>query len=989
VRTTGPGLGPWRTGGPERFVPFPDKAVDRSVTERLLAIAAEHPDRTAISSPGGTWTYAQLDEQVRRTAAGLLAQVEADQPTPIGLVASHDGPLVAAMLGIIAAGHIVVVLDATVPQSQTAHVLAECAPPVVVHDAAHAGWVADRLAGPGAPRPVDLASLDAEPVELPARAAGSPLMLAFTSGTSGSPKAAVITHGVVLNLVRGATNALGIGPDDRMPMLFPVSMAVAAYPLFLPLLNGGTLATLDVRTEGLEPVGSFLERERITVAYMAPTVVRFLVDALEGRTFPDLRLVALGGEVVDREVLRLTAAVFGPTWVANGYGTTETGVVTLWVVDAADLEGPTGDDETGDDDADDDGTDDASIPVGYPVPDVEITILDDTGDPLPPGEAGEVAVSSPYVFHGYWRHPILSRRVLSPDRRGRAHWQTYRTGDIGRLDEHGALVVSGRLDTRVKVRGRSVVVADVETRVQQLDDVADAAVIPVNQDGVVELTAFVVLRGDAAADVTGLRTALLEHDEPYRVPSRWIVLGQLPRLPNGKLDRRRLALEAEPPGDATDHGRRPSVGVDAPPRRPGPDSGELVTMQFELRDLWSRLLPGRPIGLDDDFVALGGDSLKAAEMVLAIEREHAVVVPMGQLVHANTVRRLAEVLIHLRHTAETDTTIACVNPGDESRPRLWFVHDLHGSAYRIRHLAKELGDDQPIWSFESPLLRGEPNRATSLDTFAARYVTDLRRAQPTGPYWLAGYSFGAVCVYEMARQLLAEGEEIAFLGIVDVGPGYRGPGWHATRSPLRPWLFLPHPPEEGSPMRRRLGHYASMVRLSPRRTARHLMVRSGLVRVIDPMRYRRDLRRFGRVRPTLRLWYAWEEHWKLAARGWNRGGSYPGRMHLFWGSESGSADATMGWAPLVRDLVIVRFDGDHMGILEPRGVTALAEVLRRAIDDEIDASRSGDGGSGVDRGVAVDVDLTAPADLTDDIAPEDDDRLTAARAVAGRTERTR
>jgi acyl-coenzyme A synthetase/AMP-(fatty) acid ligase/thioesterase domain-containing protein/acyl carrier protein len=949
------------------------------LTERLLAIAAEHPDRTAISSPGGTWTYRQLDEQVRRIAAGLLVLIESDKPTPIGVVATHDGPLVMAMLGIIAAGHIVVILDATVPQSQTTHILAECAPPIVVHDAAHSRWAADFLAEPHSPRPVDLASLDAEPVGLPARTTESPLMLAFTSGTSGSPKAAVITHGVMLNLVRGATNALGIGPDDRMPMLFPVSMAVAAYPLFLPLLNGGTLATLDVRSEGLEPVGSFLERERITVAYMAPTVVRFLADALAGRIFPDLRLVALGGEVVDREVLRLTADVFGPTWVANGYGTTETGVVTLWVVDVADLDRPP-------DDNDGDSAGEGSTPVGHPVADVEITILDDTGDPVPAGEAGEVAVSSPYVFRGYWRHPILSRRVLSPDRLGREHWQTYRTGDIGRLDEHGALVVLGRLDTRVKVRGRSVVVADVETGVQQLDDVVDAAVIPVSHDGVVELTAFVVFQADAAGDVTGLRAALLEHHEPYRVPSRWVVVGQLPRLPNGKLDRRRLALGAEPTGEATDQARRQPGEPDARPHRPGPDSGELVTMQFELRDLWSRLLPGRTVGLDDDFVALGGDSLKAAEMVLAIDREHAVVVPMGQLVHASTVRRLAEVLVHLRHTSEADTTVACANPGDESRPRLWFVHDLHGSAYRIRHLARELGDDQPIWSFESPLLRGEPNRATSLDTFAARYVTDLRRAQPKGPYWLAGYSFGAVCVYEMARQLLLEGEEVAFLGIVDVGPGYRGPGWHASRSPLRPWLFLPQPPADGTPIRRRLRHYASMVRQSPRRTTRHLMVRSGLVRLVDPIRFRHDLRRLGRVRPTLRLWYAWEEHWKLAARGWNRSGAYPGRMHLFWGSESGSADATMGWAPLVRDLHIVRFDGDHMGILEPRGVTALAEVLRRAIDDELEASTATVGGHDVDHDVdlTTGTGLTTRTDLTDDAAPDDGGRVTA-----GRTERTR
>lgn len=888
------------------YVPFPAEALTGSVADRFFAVVDAHPGATALRSPSGASTYAELGAEVRRVAAGVRAEVGDGPPAPVAVLAAHDGPLVVAILGVIAAGHVVVVIDPLAPGPQTEHVLAECAPAVVLHDAAHAS-AASALATPER-RAVDLAELRGdEGAPLPRRTPEQPVMLAFTSGTSGDPKAAVITHGVLLNLVRGATDALGIGPADRMPMLFPVSLAVAAYPMFLPLLNGGTLATLDVRSEGLAPIAGFFAGERITVAYMAPTVVRFLVDALAGCTFPDLRLVALGGEQVDAEVVALTRELFGPRWIANGYGTTETGVVTLFTLDR--------DDDPGG----------GTVPVGPPVPDVELVLLDDHGRPAAPGDAGEVVVVSPHLFTGYWGHPELNRQVLSPDPQGRPGWRCYRTGDFGRIDDDGVLTVLGRVDTRVKVRGRPVVLGDVEAAIQQLDEVADAAVVALRHDGVVELVAHVVPATDPAPTGASLRARLLEVHESYRVPSRWVLVDELPRLPNGKVDRRALP-EVDP-------GTGPADGGDD-----GATAAERASVRERIRAIWERLLPVGAVGVDEEFAAAGGDSLLAAQMLLVVEEELGVVVPMGALVHARTVRQLAEVVARLQRTAASapTSTVARLTTGDEpARPRLWFVHDLHGSAYRVRHLAEALGADQPLWSFESPLLAGEPNRFTSLATFAARYLTDLRAAQPEGPYWLAGYSFGGICAYEMARQLVADGQEVAFLGVVDVGPSYRGPGWSRFQSPLRPWFGVAQPPPAGAGPADVARHYASMARRSPLGTARHLMVRSGAARLVDPLRFKADIGRHGAVRKEWRLWYAWEEHWKIAAKGWDRSSTYPGRLDLFWASGSGATDGTMGWGPLVGDLEIHRFTGDHETTLDASGAPALATMLRAAIDRAI------------------------------------------------------
>lgn len=902
------GLGPWRAGAIEGFEPFPDSALEGSLAQRFTEIAQRFADHRALSSPAGVWTYSQLDEWVRVLSGGLVERVGCDRAV-VGLIAGHDGPLVALMLAVISSGNVLVVIDPAAPEDQQRHVLAESGASLVVHDSDHAGEAARLVAAVHdvgrSCTTVDLDALPGDPLEPVHAGPTTPMMLAFTSGTSGAPKAAVITHGVVLNVVRGATNALGVGPDDRMPMLFPTSLAVAAYPLFIPLLNGGTLATLDVRSVGLEPVPDFLERERITLAYMAPTVIRFLVDALAGRSFPDVRMIALGGELVDADVMTLTADLFEPDHLAVGYGTTESGVVSLHVQASG-------------------VTAEGAIPCGHAVPEVEIVLLGEAGEVMD-GGSGEIAIISPRMFLGYKGHPELNRQVLSSDPHGRPGWSMYRTGDFGRFDAAGELVVLGRVDTRVKVRGRPVVLGDIEATLVAHADIADAAVVATGTGGVTELVAYLATGGAAAPDPSELRADLLDTQESYRVPSRFVVLDELPRLPNGKVDRRALP----DPDAVTGLVHATDAGGD------GGSGAEHDALRRKIRDLWEELLPVGAVGLDEDFNSLGGDSLLAAQMLVMLEQRTGVIVPMGELVHARTIRELAEVVARSEVHSSATTTVAEVQRGFAGRPTLWFVHDLQGSAYRVRHVAAALGADQPVRSFESPLLAGEPNPHRSLDTFAARYLKDLRALQPEGPYWLCGYSFGGICAYEMARQLVADGQTVAFVGVIDVGPGYRGPGWDNRRSPLRPWFGIAKPPSEDSGLRQSFEHYRDMFAASPAGAARHMMVRTGLSRLIDPLRFAADLRRHGRVRPEWRLWYAWEEHWKLAATQWDRSNTYSGDIDLFWAEDSASADATMGWAPLVADLRVHRFPGHHTGALEPQGAPALAQSLRSVMDRRI------------------------------------------------------
>jgi len=271
---------------------------------------------------------------------------------------------------------------------------------------------------------------------------------------------------------------------------------------------------------------------------------------------------------------------------------------------------------------------------------------------------------------------------------------------------------------------------------------------------------------------------------------------------------------------------------------------------------------------------------------------------------------------------------------------LFFVHDLYGTAFVLRSLAPALGGEQPLYGFESPLLRGPKSPYHSLESLAMRYVADLRDVQPEGPYHLAGYSFGGVLAFEMARQLVADGQAVAFLGVIDVGPGYRGRHFNPHKVLDKPWLDVPSLPPTGTPIVRRARTFLDLATSSPRTAIEQVLLTTGLDRWTDPLQFRLDIRRHGQIHPGRRIWYAWRGHWELArSYGW-AGRTYPGPLTLFWADESASTDGTMGWGNIVRgQLDIVRVPTAHESMLEPEGAPIIGALLREALDAVVPSDR--------------------------------------------------
>ncbi|MCB1006017.1 MAG: hypothetical protein KDB35_17690, partial [Acidimicrobiales bacterium] len=339
----------------------------------------------------------------------------------------------------------------------------------------------------------------------------------------------------------------------------------------------------------------------------------------------------------------------------------------------------------------------------------------------------------------------------------------------------------------------------------------------------------------------------------------------------------------------------------------------------------------------DDFFELGGYSLLAAQMLVRLEERHGHQVQMSALLDGTTVADLARAIRgHTHHAGEA----ALVQAGAAGRPALFLTHDLYGSAYRYRHLAAAMGEDQTLYSFESPFLDGHRLPIRSIETLARRYLSEVRRLQPEGPYYLAGYSFGGILAYEMARVLEADGQQVGFLGIIDVGPGYRGIDYSRKRPPQSPYLGIPTPADPSWPMARRARYYASLAKRHPKALVRQLMKRARIDRWVQPALWELDLRRRGQIRPGHRLWYSWYRLWRLAGPDWEPA-PYGGDLTLYWAGGTGATDSTMGWAEWVRGTVDVqRVGAGHWEVMAEDGVHEVAGLLRADLDRAI-AGRSG------------------------------------------------
>ena len=568
---------------------------ESSIPQRFTEQALRQPDKPAIAGTAWRPSFAELD-----AAANGIARALADRSGGavgrVALLMRHDAPLIAAVLGVLKAAGTAVVLNPGDPPVRLGRIRAEVEPDFVLADsvnrelALHVGCDASGVLDvPGRPE----GSPGAAP-DVPLRP-DDVAFLVYTSGSTGAPKGIMQTHRNVLHnsLVRLA-KGLGLRGDDRIVLLASPSGGQGLSTVWSTLLSGATLCPFPAMELGVTGLPVWIAEHGVTVFVSSASLFRHFVRTLDRQRPVGIRLLRLGSEPALAADFQAFRRHFSEDCVfAHTFSSSETGNITQQVLPA---------------DAD---PRDGGLPVGRPAEGIEV-LLDD----------GEIIVRSDYLSPGYWRDEALTTKRFGE--------RTFRTGDLGWISADGALTVLGRKDSQVKVRGSRVDLLEVESALAAQPEVATAAVRAApTPRGDTRLTGYVAVPPGARRDTAGLRDALRTTLPDHAVPTAFSFVDSLPLNAHGKVDREALArLEPEPPALSEEQARG--------------ETEELVA------GIWESAFERRPVGRDDDFFALGGDSLTAAVVAAGVHASFGVALELGAFAESPTVAAMAELVDRLR-----------------------------------------------------------------------------------------------------------------------------------------------------------------------------------------------------------------------------------------------------------------------------------------------------------------------------------------------------
>lgn len=590
------------------FLRFERDDIERSLPDRFELQVARYPHRLAVKTRTHALTYEALNAMANRVARVILDQ-RRHGAEPVALLMDQGAPLLAAILGLLKAGKFYVPLDPTYPQTRLAHMLWDSQAGLIVTDGRNVA-LSTTLAAEKR-RVLNVDEIDARVSADNPGLTVPPDTLAYvfyTSGSSGQPKGVVDDHRNVLHNIMRYTNTLHICADDRLTLLQSASFSGSVSSLFSALLNGAAVFPFDLREEGPASLADWMIQERLTIYHSVPAIFRQVV-AGQGQ-FPNVRLIRLEGDQAARTDVALYREHFGSECLlVNGLGATECGLVRQYFIDQeTQIPG-------------------SGVPIGYPVEDMEVALLDDAGDEVGIGQTGDIAVRSRFLARGYWQKPDFTRAAFRQASEG-APARTYRTGDLGRMLPDGCLEHLGRRDFQVKVRGHRVEVEAIETALLAFEGIKEAVVMArEDRPGEPRLVAYCVPSARAAPSVTALRRVLAAQLPEHAIPSAYVMLDALPLSANGKLDRRALP----PPGDARPQLDTPFVAAQAP-------------TEHRLAAIWRVVLGLAEVGIHDDFFQLGGDSLLAMRVVARLRDTFRIEMPLRALFDAPTVSQLTRVI---------------------------------------------------------------------------------------------------------------------------------------------------------------------------------------------------------------------------------------------------------------------------------------------------------------------------------------------------------
>jgi amino acid adenylation domain-containing protein len=716
----------------QTHVAFPYPA-DVGLHDLIDEQARRNPDAVALIFDAQRITFRELMDRVHRLGRRLQKLgVEPDSIVAICMERSLE--MVVAIVATLKAGGAYLPLDPENPADRLKSILDDAHPAVLLTQ--------ERLKEKLPRWKGRVLALDAESASLASESAEffsvkvRPENLAyviFTSGSTGKPKGALIPHRAIVNHMLWMRSHFAVGTSARVLQRTPYTFDASVWEIFLPLVTGAALVI--ARPNGHKDVSHQIEtiqQEQVTVVQFVPSMLRVLLEAEDIGKCRTLRFVFCGGEALTKDLQKLFFER-APAELYNLYGPTECTIdATMWKC-LPDWSLP-------------------NIPIGRPIANLTAYILDENQNLLPPGSTGELYIGGVGVGRGYLNRPELTaERFLRDPFSAEPGARMYKTGDLARFLGSGDIEYRGRIDFQVKIRGLRIELGEIENVILDFPGVHQAVVVArEDAPGEKRLAAYLVPKDTDNFRTRELRDFLKSKLPDYMVPAAIVSLPVLPLTSVGKVDRRALP--------APSYDNLAGAREYTPPR---------TQTERQMSQIWSKFLGVEKVGTRENFFDLGGDSLLALMMFAQISKEFGNTLSLNSLFDTPTIEQLSLVIDAGRAQGPKYRLVTIRAEG--TRPPLFWVPGGIGSVLAFRRVSVLLGQDLPVYGLE---FRLPENGETfeEIEVRARHFVEQMRALQPTGPYYIAGFCSGVLVAYEMAQQLSAQGQQVAFLALVEGTP---------------------------------------------------------------------------------------------------------------------------------------------------------------------------------------------------------------------------
>lgn len=827
------------------------------------------PQAVAVVYKNQQLTYGELNARANKLGH-YLRYIGVGPEVLVGICLERSIDQVIGWLAILKAGGAYVPLDPCYPKELLAFMLEDSAPVALLTNGRHEALFSDMSKCPylidlSTQCPVWAIFPDTNPDHKRVGLKSENLAyVIYTSGSTGKPKGVEIVHRGLQNLLPWyIKEGTYLTCDDAVLVVTSMAFDVTQKVIYGPLLAG---ARLVLAREPFDPqaIVKLVLKERISMMTITPSGFYTLIDASTNGELSGLRKVFLGGEPMQPAKL-LEMPEPRPEFF-NNYGPTECTMMATCYRMSSDLEQYLN----------------RPVPIGSPIRNVHISILDTYRQPVPIGVAGEIYIGGAAVGRGYLNRPELTaERFVRDPFVPEAGARMYKTGDLARWLADGTIEFLFRNDLQVKIRGFRIELSDIEATLLQHPQLRDVAVdVYESVPGDKRLVAYLVSRGNHTITSTEVRDFLKLKLPEFMIPSAYVFLKALPLTPNGKLNRKALP---QPLAEVVAKGC----------------SATRNEIECKLIDVWKNLLGVKNIGIHDNFFELGGHSLLAVKMATEISKQFNFDMPLGAIYRSPTIKETAKIIrSYDKHPWYSLVPIQTQG----LRPPLFAVHTIS-----LLDLPRYLGNDQPLYFLRYGMAAESGNRSVHLppmEELASHYINELQRVQPQGPYYLIGFSFGGMIAYEMACQLLENGHRVNFVGMLDT---------HLTdEKQLLPYHRIIH----------------NFFRQSPSRLVRG--IKNKITDLVKPYKYGSGF---------------WPHIYTLApdkaCRNNYQPKSYKGRVTLFqgWDWETtlfSKAPAELAWTQLLGDRIDVQqVSGAHSDICKEPHVKILAAKIIACMDKAI------------------------------------------------------